>query len=105
LGLNELTFSPFVAGAGGGPNPVGTEFAMEDFKFTTASHCGIPEPESLVLATTLAGELALGAWRKHVLRERAARAQLESVRSDATISPKHGAGELGLLYTSTRPLP
>ncbi len=61
LGVNKLTFTSFVAGGGPG-NPAGTEFAMDDFKFTTTRiGGGTPEPGTLVLAATGVAVLALAA--------------------------------------------
>lgn len=45
--LNKLTFTAIVPGGGGNPNPAGTEFVMDDFRFTTTI---VPEPSSFVLA-------------------------------------------------------
>jgi MYXO-CTERM domain-containing protein len=62
-GLNKLTFTSFVSGSPI-PNPTGTEFVMDDFKFSTTTTGGTPEPGSIVLCAMGFAGLALAAWRR-----------------------------------------
>jgi hypothetical protein len=64
LGVNKLTFTSFVNAGDPNPNPTGTEFAMDNFTYTTTNVGGTPEPGSLVLAALGSAGLAFGAWRK-----------------------------------------
>jgi hypothetical protein len=68
LGVNKLTFTSFVNPGDPSPNPTGTEFVMDDFKFTSTPIGGTPEPGSFVLAALGAGGLWLGARRKRATR-------------------------------------
>jgi hypothetical protein len=68
LGVNKLTFTSFVNPGDPSPNPTGTEFVMDDFKFTTTTVGGTPEPGSIILAALGAGGLLLGVWRRRATR-------------------------------------
>lgn len=71
-GINKLTFTSFVNSSDPSPNPAGTEFVMDDFKFTTTTTGGTPEPASLVLGVLGAAGLAVFARRSRNGRRAAA---------------------------------
>ena len=63
LGVNKLTFTSFVNAGDPNPNPTGTEFVLDEFKYTpTTIGGGTPEPASFVLGVLGAVGLLFGAW-------------------------------------------
>jgi hypothetical protein len=64
VGVNELVFTPFVNPTDPNPNPAGTQFAMDDFTFSSNPVGAVPEPASIALAAIGIAGLGLAVRRR-----------------------------------------